>query len=94
MQKIADAGRGVVVILGSRIPTVNIVEEHLARLFSEKQDLPALPSLPNMQIGVGSQILRDLNIHKMLLLAAPIKYTGLAGFDLEVVDFIAPDNAH
>ena len=94
MQKIADAGRGVVVILGSRIPTVNIVEEHLARLFSEKQDLPALPSLPNMQIGVGSQILRDLNIHKMLLLAAPIKYTGLAGFDLEVVDFIAPDNVH
>ena len=91
MQKIASAGRGVVIILSSTIPTAKIVEGQLERLFAEDGGAHPAPNLPNMQIGVGSQILRDLGVHKMLLLAAPIKYTGLAGFDLEVVDYIAPD---
>jgi hypothetical protein len=28
----------------------------------------------------------------MLLLAAPVKFTGLAGFDLEVVDYVLPES--
>jgi 3,4-dihydroxy 2-butanone 4-phosphate synthase/GTP cyclohydrolase II len=90
MQKIADEGRGVLVILSSAIPTAKIIERQLERLFAEDESLPPPPALPKMQIGVGSQILRDLNVHKMLLLAAPIKFTGLAGFDLEVVDYVLP----
>ncbi|MBT5330682.1 MAG: 3,4-dihydroxy-2-butanone-4-phosphate synthase [Porticoccaceae bacterium] len=91
MEKIANAGHGVLIILSSTIPTAKIVERQLERLFEEDGYTPPAPTLPNMQIGVGSQILRDLGVEKMLLLAAPVKYTGLAGFDLEVVDFIAPD---
>jgi 3,4-dihydroxy 2-butanone 4-phosphate synthase / GTP cyclohydrolase II len=91
MQKIADEGRGVVVILSSTIATAKVVERQLERMFQEDDRLPATPALPNMQIGVGSQILRDLGVQKMLLLGAPIKYTGLAGFDLEVVDYVAPE---
>lgn len=91
MEKIANAGHGVLIILSSTIPTAKIVERQLERLFEEDGYTPSAPTLPNMQIGVGSQILRDLGVEKMLLLAAPVKYTGLAGFDLEVVDFIAPD---
>ncbi len=92
MQKIADEGRGVLVILSSAIPTAKIVERQLERLFAEDESLPPPPALPKMQIGVGSQILRDLNVHKMLLLAAPVKFTGLAGFDLEVVDYVLPES--
>ena len=41
-------------------------------------------------IGLGAQILRDLGVGKIRLLSAPIKYNALSGFDLEVVDFLAP----
>jgi len=45
-----------------------------------------------MQVGVGSQILRDLGVRKMRLMSAPVKYTGIAGFDLEVVEYIQPED--
>jgi len=93
MQKIAKEGRGVVVILSSTIPTAKIVERQLERLFGEDDNSLPPKALPNMQIGVGSQILRDLSVRKMLLMAAPVKYTGLAGFDLEVIDFVASEIA-
>jgi 3,4-dihydroxy 2-butanone 4-phosphate synthase/GTP cyclohydrolase II len=38
--------------------------------------------------GVGSQILRELGLKKIRLLAAPLKYPSLSGFDLEVVGFV------
>lgn len=41
--------------------------------------------------GIGAQILMDLNVHKMRLLSAPKRIHGLAGFGLEVVDYISGD---
>lgn len=38
--------------------------------------------------GIGAQILADLGVRKMRLMSAPKVFHGLAGFDLEVVDFI------
>jgi 3,4-dihydroxy 2-butanone 4-phosphate synthase/GTP cyclohydrolase II len=38
--------------------------------------------------GIGAQIIADLGIHKMRVLSAPWKLTGLAGFGLEVVEYI------
>ena len=44
-------------------------------------------------IGTGCQMLRDLGVGKMRLMHSEIKYPGLAGFDLEVVEFISgPSN--
>ncbi|KKL04785.1 hypothetical protein LCGC14_2612560, partial [marine sediment metagenome] len=43
------------------------------------------------QVGTGSQILMDLGVHKMRLLSAPFKFTGISGFDLEVVEYIGCD---
>ncbi len=39
-------------------------------------------------IGTGSQILRDLGVQKMRLLSSPMKFSGISGFDLEVVEYI------
>ena len=39
--------------------------------------------------GIGAQILADLGIHKMKLLSAPKKFHALAGFGLEVVEYIS-----
>ncbi len=40
--------------------------------------------------GIGAQIIADLGIRKMRVLSAPWKLTGLAGFGLEVVEYIDP----
>ena len=42
------------------------------------------------QIGMGAQILRDLGVGQIKLMGAPLKYNALAGFGLEVVEFVAP----
>jgi 3,4-dihydroxy 2-butanone 4-phosphate synthase / GTP cyclohydrolase II len=39
--------------------------------------------------GIGAQILRDLNVGKMRLLATPRKLPSMAGFGLEVVGYAA-----
>ena len=38
--------------------------------------------------GIGAQIIADLGIRKMRVLSAPWKLSGLAGFGLEVVEYI------
>jgi 3,4-dihydroxy 2-butanone 4-phosphate synthase/GTP cyclohydrolase II len=40
--------------------------------------------------GIGAQILRQLNVRKMRVLAWPKKIPSMAGFDLEVVDYLPP----
>jgi len=37
--------------------------------------------------GIGAQILRDLNVGRMRLLARPRKMPSMAGFGLEVTGF-------
>jgi len=43
--------------------------------------------------GIGAQILRDLNVRKMRLLASPRKMPSMAGFELEVCGYLPPDQA-
>ena len=44
-----------------------------------------------MTVGLGSQILRDIGIGKIRLMGAPIRYNGISGFNLEVVEHIDTD---
>src|SRR5690606_28802917 len=41
--------------------------------------------------GAGSQILADLGLGKLRVLGTPRKQVGLAGFGLEVVEYLEPD---
>jgi 3,4-dihydroxy 2-butanone 4-phosphate synthase/GTP cyclohydrolase II len=38
--------------------------------------------------GIGAQILRELGVRRMKLLAAPRKMPSMAGFDLEVTGYL------
>jgi 3,4-dihydroxy 2-butanone 4-phosphate synthase/GTP cyclohydrolase II len=40
--------------------------------------------------GIGAQILRDLGVKKMRLMALPRRMPSMAGFDLEVVGYAQP----
>ena len=43
--------------------------------------------------GIGAQILRDLGVGKMRVLARPKRIPSMAGFGLEVVEYVSPDDA-
>ena len=41
--------------------------------------------------GIGAQILRELNVGKMRLMAQPKKMPSMAGFGLEITGYESPD---
>ncbi len=92
LERIALEGRGVLVILGQQGASVDAVETQLEQMFGEAEKAQVNTNSQIMQVGVGSQILRTLGVRKMRLMGAPIKYRGIAGFDLEVVEYIQPVN--
>lgn len=80
---IAEQG-GVVILLQSNQGTCDWVQT-----LSPKEE----PLHPVRMIGVGSQMLAHLGVHQMHLLGSPRRYAGLSGFGLEIVDFIAFEDA-
>jgi 3,4-dihydroxy 2-butanone 4-phosphate synthase/GTP cyclohydrolase II len=87
MQVIAEAGSGVIVLL--RRPET--AAELLERVKRTEPKPPAKVDLRNY--GIGAQILRDLNVAKMRLLAVPRKMPSMTGFDLEVTGYVPPRGA-
>ena len=43
--------------------------------------------------GIGAQILRELGVGKMRLLASPRKMPSMAGFGLEIAGYLSPEEA-
>jgi 3,4-dihydroxy 2-butanone 4-phosphate synthase/GTP cyclohydrolase II len=43
--------------------------------------------------GIGAQILKDLHVGKMRVLARPKRIPSMSGFGLEVVEYVSPDDA-
>ncbi len=90
MRQVAETeGPGVVVILRQDQDARDIVQWMLRHPEPEKHDDEHPADLRTH--GVGAQILMDLNVHKMRLMTAPKRIHGLAGFGLEVVDYVAGD---
>jgi len=44
--------------------------------------------------GIGAQILRDLGVLNMRLMAEPRKIPSMSGFGLSVTDFVTRDSWH
>ncbi len=81
LRKISLASAGVLVLMHHAETPANL----LARAV-------AAPEVHHAQwdprsYGIGAQILRDLNVGKMRLLATPRKIPSMAGFGLEVVGY-------
>jgi len=90
MKSIADANEpGVIIILREPESARKIVQWMLDHKEESKDDSGSPEELRTH--GIGAQILMDLNVHKMRLLSAPKRIHGLAGFGLEVVDYISGD---
>jgi len=90
LQRVADEGRGIVLIIGYHQPHEHI-EMRLANLSAEDHG----GSVQNIKqeggsrrVGIGSQILADLGAHKLRLLSAERRFYALSGFKIEIVDFV------
>ncbi|MCK9563951.1 MAG: bifunctional 3,4-dihydroxy-2-butanone-4-phosphate synthase/GTP cyclohydrolase II [Bacteroidales bacterium] len=94
MEQLARAEEGVIILLNADSDlSGRSREEELEYLYGERprQSQPGSEHIQFQQVGVGSQILRELGVKKIRLMGPPIKYAGLSGFDLEVVDFVTPE---
>jgi 3,4-dihydroxy 2-butanone 4-phosphate synthase / GTP cyclohydrolase II len=81
---IEEAGRGVVVLLHRPESAHELRQRAMA-------DAPAVSSKVDLlNYGIGAQILRDLNVRRMRLMAKPRKMPSMAGFDLEVTGYVEP----
>ncbi|WLD59690.1 bifunctional 3,4-dihydroxy-2-butanone-4-phosphate synthase/GTP cyclohydrolase II [Salinispirillum sp. LH 10-3-1] len=95
MQQVAKEGKGVVVLLDA--PAGSGLLDELDRLKNPTARKPTWHinrSGNYVTIGTGSQILRDLGIGKMRLMSSPIKFGGISGFDLEVVEYLSNTTAN
>lgn len=88
MKIIAEAGQGVIVLL-RRKDDAAVLAERLVPAEPQLRDRPA-PDLRHH--GIGAQILKDLGISKMRLLATPRRMPSMTGFGLEVMGYLEPEN--
>ncbi|KGE05129.1 3,4-dihydroxy-2-butanone-4-phosphate synthase [Pseudohaliea rubra] len=95
MAAVADAGCGVVVLIGQPGTRETLLDDIDA--------FPATPSLTGADpasgrqnyrvIGTGSQILRRLGVGRMRLMSSPIHFNALSGFNLEISEFVQAGKA-
>jgi 3,4-dihydroxy 2-butanone 4-phosphate synthase/GTP cyclohydrolase II len=64
--------------------------EDLLRRAQASEGGSAAPSIALRNYGIGAQILRDLGVRKMRLMALPRPMPSMAGFGLEVTGYLQP----
>jgi len=89
MRRIADAGRGVIVILRHDETPRHLVAVVRSLGDTTVQELPGSPATATLRTyGTGAQILRNLGVSRMRVLSAPKQMHGISGFGLEVVEYV------
>ena len=88
MRMVAHHKEGVIVLLRRHEPAGEI----LTRIKGSRTKARAPRWDPRLH-GIGAQILRDLGVGKMRVLARPKRIPSMSGFGLEVVEYVSPDDA-
>ena len=86
LRTIAAADAGVIVLLHR--------DETGDDLLERVQPQAASAAAPKMDLrtyGIGAQILKDLGVTRMKVMAMPRKMPSMAGFDLEVTGYLLPE---
>jgi 3,4-dihydroxy 2-butanone 4-phosphate synthase/GTP cyclohydrolase II len=83
LTEVAKAGTGVVVLLNC-----NQASEAIDARLAETRPVRQARSMDLRTYGIGAQILRELGVGRMRLMAAPRKMPSMAGFGLEVTGYV------
>jgi 3,4-dihydroxy 2-butanone 4-phosphate synthase/GTP cyclohydrolase II len=99
MERVAQAGSGVIVILRDHETPRDLVDAVRALGETNNPTLSAQPASPLAEpmggvlrtYGVGAQILKDLGVRRMRVLSAPRQLSGISAFDLEIESYVGED---
>jgi 3,4-dihydroxy 2-butanone 4-phosphate synthase/GTP cyclohydrolase II len=83
LDAIAAEGKGVLVLLNCSESAGQLIERVAS---PERPKAPAKMDL--LTHGIGAQILRDLGVRKMRLMAEPRKMPSMTGWQLEIVGYV------
>ncbi len=90
LERIAEEGRGVLVLLaGFQLSEGWLQDAQIALGKKSKPSSAVSKGTSSLNVGVGSQILRQLGVSKMRLLGPEKHYNAISGFDLEVVEWVS-----
>ena len=90
LKQVAKSKQGVVVLLSWPDENANILQWMAEHSDNNFPDVIKTKRPTDIRTdGVGAQILMDLGVKKMQLMTAPKVIHGLAGFGLEVVDYVS-----
>ena len=97
MERIAEEGRGVLVVIRQEEDNKSLVERvHRYQMEDHGVELADCENriADERTTGAGAQILADLGVHKMRVLGERRKYRGISGYDLEIVEYVScnPNN--
>jgi 3,4-dihydroxy 2-butanone 4-phosphate synthase/GTP cyclohydrolase II len=91
MAKIAEEGRGVLVVIRqseSNKSLVELIHRYQLEDNGVNSNLYGQDAPDWRMTGTGARILADLGVHKLKVLGTQKRYVGLSGFDLEVSEHI------
>jgi 3,4-dihydroxy 2-butanone 4-phosphate synthase/GTP cyclohydrolase II len=85
MQRINEEGAGIIVMLRRDETSAGVIDaiKSADKAVSNKHTLK--------DYGIGAQILRNLGVVEMRLMAEPRKMPSMTGFGLEISEFVAFD---
>ena len=89
MQAIKESERGVMVLLNCGESADQLFAQFAALDTPTTRPQGRAASMDLRTYGIGAQILKDLGVGKMQLLASPRKMPSMTGFDLEVTGYLA-----
>jgi len=93
MQAIKESERGVMVLLNCGESADQLFAQFAALDTPTAKPQGRAASMDLRTYGIGAQILKDLGVGKMQLLASPRKMPSMTGFDLEVTGYLARPGA-
>ena len=90
LRRVAEEGRGVVVVLRPPEPPNEIIARiDSYRREDEGEALPQHDDGTDLRtFGLGAQIIADLGVRRMRVLSAPKRLHAISGFGLEVVEYV------
>jgi 3,4-dihydroxy 2-butanone 4-phosphate synthase / GTP cyclohydrolase II len=90
LERIAREGSGALVLVGRRESPEDVLNQ--VDMFPEVPQPRGTTSEKGHHFwrinGTGSQILKDLGVHRMRLLSSPTRFSAISGFNLEITEFL------
>jgi 3,4-dihydroxy 2-butanone 4-phosphate synthase/GTP cyclohydrolase II len=93
LETIKQSERGVMVLLNCGESAEQMFAQFAALDTPAAKPQGRAASMDLRTYGIGAQILKDLGVGKMQLLASPRKMPSMTGFDLEVTGYLAKPGA-